>query len=163
MVRFDHYTLNRARYIYGTKYALHSEQSKVYLCFKLSTAQWTVQGTFIIRYYYYTLKSFWYIYVRLEHYKGNSVRQIYDKIWAQNIELCWHIYGMNWALHSEKCKLHLCYGLSTTQWTFQGRFMVGNQHYTLSCLAKFFYELSINDWTVPGNLWYEMSATQWKD
>jgi len=54
----------------------------------MSTTQWTVQGTFM---------------VKDEHYTLNSAR---------------YIYGKKWALHSEQCKVHLWHELSTTQETF---------------------------------------------
>ena len=87
MERNEHYTLNSASHIYGTKWALHIEESNVYFCNEMSTTHWIVQVTIMVRNEHYTLKSAMYI------------------------------YGTKWALHSEQCKVHVWYEMSTAHWT----------------------------------------------
>jgi len=42
IVRNEHYTVKSIRYIYGMKWALHSEQCKVNILYKMSTTQWAM-------------------------------------------------------------------------------------------------------------------------
>ena len=92
MVRNEYKTVNSARYIYGKKWALHSEQCNVHLWYEMSTRQWTVQGTFMLRneYKQWTVQGIFI--VRNEYKTVNSARYIYGKKWVQD---------------SEQCKVHL--------------------------------------------------------
>jgi len=42
MIRIEHYTVKRLRYIYGKIWALNSEKCKVCISYEFSTAPWTV-------------------------------------------------------------------------------------------------------------------------
>ena len=61
MVGNMQYTVNSARYIYDTKWALNSEKCKVHLQEEMSTKQGTVKVPFMLR---------------IEQYTDSSVRQI---------------------------------------------------------------------------------------
>jgi len=101
MVRIEHYRVNSVSYIYGVKWVVHSEQTKAYICYEMSTKHWTDLGPNM---------------VRNEHYTVNSLRQINGTNWALNSEQFKVYLWYEIRNTPSQFKVYLCYEMSITQW-----------------------------------------------
>ena len=85
---------------------------------------------------------------------------------------------MQWAQNIEEYKANFWYEMSTTHWTVQGMFMVGNENYTVKSegtimerhenyTVKYIRYIMVRNEQIhcvqcKVDLWYEISTLQWR-